>query len=61
MTNAILDLRTMLQQQQDSGFIPEEIFWSERTPIEEAELRLTYSNDMYTGETINHTQTYTCI
>jgi hypothetical protein len=49
VTNSILDLRTMLQLQQESGFIPEEIFWSERTDLENAQLLLTYSNINYTG------------
>lgn len=49
VTNSILDLRTMLQMQQDDGRIPEEIFWSERTPEQEAAILLQYSNTKFTG------------
>lgn len=47
VSNSILDLRTMLHMQQPDGFIPEEIFWSHRTPKEELELLSQYSNTKY--------------
>jgi hypothetical protein len=43
-TNAVLDMRTMLQMQQPDGFVPEEIFWGPRTQLEDDELRLQWSN-----------------
>ena len=51
VTNSILDMRTMLQMQQPTGFIPEEIFWSKKTFKENAEIKLQYSNDKYTDIT----------
>jgi hypothetical protein len=50
-TNAVLDLRTMLQMQQPDGFIPEEIFWGPRTQLEDDEIRLQYSNSKFTDIT----------
>jgi hypothetical protein len=50
VTNSILDLRTMLHFQDDNGFIPEEIFWSNRTVKENAEILLQYSNIKHTGK-----------
>jgi len=49
VTNSILDLRTMLQFQQKDGRIPEEIFWSDRTPEEDAKILLQYSSTQFTG------------
>jgi hypothetical protein len=49
VTNAVLDLRTMLQFQQPDGRIPEQIYWSNRTAKEDAELLLMYSNIQFTG------------
>lgn len=51
VTNSILDMRTMLQMQQDDGRIPEEIFWSDRTIKEDAEILLQYSNTKFTDTT----------
>lgn len=51
VTNSILDLRTMLQMQQEDGRIPEEIFWSDRTPEENAAILLQYSNTKFTDTT----------
>lgn len=51
VTNSILDLQTMLKMQQSDGFIPEEIFWSHRTPKEELELLSQYSNTRYSDIT----------
>jgi hypothetical protein len=51
VTNSVLDLRTMLQQQQVDGFIPEEIFWSDKTPAQDAETLLMYSNTVYSDIT----------
>jgi hypothetical protein len=51
VTNSILDLRTMLQFQQENGMIPEEIFWQERSPIDDFLLRLEYSNTQHTDIT----------
>jgi hypothetical protein len=51
VTNSILDLRTMLQFQQANGMIPEEIFWQERSPIDDLLLRLEYSNTQHTDIT----------
>ena len=50
-TNAVLDLRTMLQMQQPDGFIPEEIFWGPRTQLEDDEIRIQYSNSKFTDIT----------
>jgi hypothetical protein len=48
------------------GRIPEEIFWSERTPQQEAAILLQYSNTQFTGalhycttHSLTHTHTYT--
>jgi hypothetical protein len=49
--NAIKDLRTMLQMQQEDGRIPEEIFWGPRSAKEEAELLLQYSSTKFTDTT----------
>ena len=46
---AVLDMRTMLQMQQEDGRIPEQIYWSNRTAQEDAELLLMYSNTKFTG------------
>lgn len=52
LTNAILDLRSMLHfQDPETGFIPEEIFWSDRSLKEEASIRLEYSNIKHTDIT----------
>jgi hypothetical protein len=51
VTNSILDLQTMLKMQQSNGFIPEEIFWSHRTPKEDLELLSQYSNTKYSDIT----------
>lgn len=51
VSNAILDLRTMLQIQRSDGFIPEEIFWSERNAIENIGILTQYSNVNYTDIT----------
>jgi len=51
VTNSILDLRTMLQFQQKDGRIPEEIFWSDRTPEEDAKILLQYSSTQFTDTT----------
>jgi hypothetical protein len=51
VTNSVLDLRTMLKMQLSNGRIPEEIFWSERTPLETAAILLEYSNANYTDIT----------
>ena len=51
VTNSILDLRTMLQMQLADGRIPEQIFWSDRTPAQNAEIRLQYSSDKITDTT----------
>ena len=50
VSNAVLDMRTMLQMQQDDGRIPEQIYWSDRSPKEDAELLLMYSNTKFTGK-----------
>ena len=47
--NAVLDMRTMLQMQQPDGRIPEQIYWSNRTVEEDAQLLLMYSNTKFTG------------
>lgn len=47
VSNAVLDLRTMLQMQQEDGRIPEEIFWSDRTPAENAAILLQYSSTKF--------------
>ena len=47
-TNAVLDMRTMLQMQQPNGFVPEEIFWGPRTQQEDDEIRIQYSNSKFT-------------
>ena len=39
----------MLQFQQKDGRIPEEIFWSDRTRLENAEILLQYSSTQFTG------------
>jgi hypothetical protein len=49
VNNAVLDMRTMLQFQQPDGRIPEQIYWSNRTAKEDAELLLMYSNTQFTG------------
>jgi hypothetical protein len=49
VTNAVLDMRTMLQFQQPDGRIPEQIYWSDRSAKENAEILLTYSNTQFTG------------
>jgi len=49
VTNSILDLRTMLQFQQKDGRIPEEIFWSDRSPEEDAKVLMQYSSTQFTG------------
>lgn len=49
VNNAVLDMRTMLQFQQPDGRIPEQIYWSNRTAKEDAELLLMYSNIQFTG------------
>lgn len=46
-TNSILDMRTMLQFQQPDGRIPEQIYWGDRTPKENAEILMQYSNTQY--------------
>ncbi len=47
--NAIKDLRSMLQFQQPNGFIPEMIFWSEKSFLDKLGDRfLGYSNPKYT-------------
>jgi len=51
VSNSILDMRTMLQMQQDDGRIPEQIYWMERTPVEEAEILLQYSSVKVTDTT----------
>jgi len=50
VNNAVLDMRTMLQMQQPDGRIPEQIYWSDRTAKEDAELLLMYSNTQFTGQ-----------
>jgi hypothetical protein len=47
ITNSILDLRTMLQFQQPDGRIPEQIYWQERTPAEEKDILMQYSNTQF--------------
>lgn len=47
VTNSILDLRTMLQMQQDDGRIPEEIFWGNRTAEQRANLLHNWSSDRF--------------
>lgn len=42
----------MLQFQQEDGRIPEEIFWSDRTMKENAEILLQYSSTQFTGRLI---------
>mgnify|MGYP001600702758 FL=1 len=44
VTNAILDLRTMLQLQHDDGFIPEEIYWGREDENATVEKWLYYGN-----------------
>jgi hypothetical protein len=39
----------MLQFQQKGGRIPEEIFWSDRSPEEDAMILLQYSSTQFTG------------
>ena len=51
LSNSVLDLRTMLQWQRDDGFIPEEIFWSDKSASENALTLLTYSNVNYSDIT----------
>lgn len=41
----------MLQMQQEDGRIPEQIYWMERTPVEEAEILLQYSSVKVTDTT----------
>lgn len=48
VSNSVLDMRTMLQFQQENGRIPEEIFWSDRSAKENAEILLQYSNTQFT-------------
>eukprot|EP01012_Entosiphon_sulcatum_P063844 TRINITY_DN9199_c0_g1_i1.p1 TRINITY_DN9199_c0_g1~~TRINITY_DN9199_c0_g1_i1.p1 ORF type:complete len:472 (-),score=93.69 TRINITY_DN9199_c0_g1_i1:23-1414(-) len=50
-TNSVLDLRTMLQMQQPSGFIPEMIFWSNQTFWDLIKTGITYSNERFTDIT----------
>jgi hypothetical protein len=47
VTNSILDLRTMLQFQQENGRIPEQIYWGDRTPEENAAILKQYSNTQF--------------
>ena len=51
VSNSILDLRTMLLMQQPNGRIPEEIFWSDRTAVQNAEILLQYSSTQFTDTT----------
>jgi len=51
VNNSILDIRTMLQFQQDNGRIPEEIFWGDKTEKENAKILLQYSNTQFTDIT----------
>lgn len=57
VNNAVLDMRTMLQMQQPDGRIPEQIYWSDRTAKEDAELLLMYSNTQFTGKLFDKTST----
>ena len=50
-TNAVLDMRTMLQMQQPDGFVPEEIFWGPRTQQEDDKIRIQYSNSKFSDIT----------
>jgi hypothetical protein len=47
VSNSILDLRTMLQFQQPDGRIPEQIYWQERTPQEDLDILMQYSNTQF--------------
>jgi len=51
ISNAVADMRTMLQMQQPDGRIPEQVYWSDRSAKENAELLLTYSNTKFTDTT----------
>ena len=51
VTNSVLDLRTMLQMQRADGFIPEEIFWSDKNTKANIQTKLMYSSLQYSDIT----------
>jgi hypothetical protein len=47
----VSELRTLLQLQRSDGFVPEEIFWGERSQLQDDELRLQWSNSRHSDIT----------
>ena len=50
-SNSIEELRTLLQLQRPDGFVPEEIFWGQRSRLEDDELLLQWSNTRHSDIT----------